>query len=274
MLTRHERWHTDGCASRQHWPTVFSMQHISQQKTSLSNMKKKTGLWKTRRVHICCRPRIHANAMYEEKVRKMAAPATAYQQDGRFGTSQFSALWSLTGQMTYELVLKIFPLRYNAIAAVRVHGSDQDGGKTYAVGEFRGKLQPAFSWNLISKTNPLLIHRTYPTTHSTPTRRTQGRLSEALSVIPQGKENLSTCAKSPSPEHEVSDRVSWLGFLWPQSDPPNKHHDGRPTSNLTTKPSHILSTSLDLNPTTRSQTPAVSVTDTVSKHKHHPKRVQ
>jgi len=30
---------------------------------------------------------------------------TAYQQDGRFSTSEFTALWSVIGQMTYELVL-------------------------------------------------------------------------------------------------------------------------------------------------------------------------
>jgi hypothetical protein len=33
----------------------------------------------------------------------------------------------LTGHMTYELVLKRFPMRYNVIAGVKVHGSDQDG---------------------------------------------------------------------------------------------------------------------------------------------------
>jgi hypothetical protein len=42
--------------------------------------------------------------------------------------SQFTSQWSLTGHMTYELVLKIFPVQYNVIAGVKVHGSYQDGG--------------------------------------------------------------------------------------------------------------------------------------------------
>jgi hypothetical protein len=50
--------------------------------------------------------------------------------------------------------------------------------------------------------------------------------------------------KSPSPEHEASDRVSWLGFLWPPKDPLNKHHDGGPTSNPTTSHSYILAKSI------------------------------
>jgi hypothetical protein len=71
--------------------------------------------------------------------------------------------------------------------------------------------------------SPFHIHRTFPTTHSTPTWRTQRRL---LQHFPWSHtENWSTCAKSPSPEHEAPDWVSWLEFLWSQSDPPNKHHD-------------------------------------------------
>jgi hypothetical protein len=31
--------------------------------------------------------------------------------------------------MTHELVLKRFPMRYNVIDGIKVHGSDEDGGK-------------------------------------------------------------------------------------------------------------------------------------------------
>ena len=50
--------------------------------------------------------------MYRVKARKMAAPVTGWafrqhlSQDGRFGMSPFTSWWSVTGQMTYELVLK------------------------------------------------------------------------------------------------------------------------------------------------------------------------
>ena len=65
---------------------------------------------------------IYANAMFKVKARKMAAHLSlAYQQDGRCGTSSFTSLLFLTGQMNYELVLQRFPLQYNAVVGVNVH---------------------------------------------------------------------------------------------------------------------------------------------------------
>ena len=166
---------------------------------------------------------------------------------------------------------KRFPLRYNAVAGVKVHGSNQHGGKIYAARAFPGKLRPAFSWNIISKRNPFLFIAHFRQTFWRP----HGEPREDIwSTLRDPTWNLSTCAKSPSPENEASDRVSWLGFLWLQSDPPNKHHDRGPTSHPTNETSHVLPKSLDPNLTIRSQTPAVRVNDNVSKHKHHPKRVQ
>ena len=73
------------------------------------------------------------------------------------------------------------------MAGVKVHGHDQDGGKIYVAGDFPGKLQLAFSRNLISKRNPIPYSSHISDTPFDAHAENSEKTSEAPSAIPTRK---------------------------------------------------------------------------------------
>jgi len=205
------------------------------------------------RAYICCRPSIYANAKYKVKVRKMAAPLSLSTGWAfRYKSVHFTVvrnwsndLWIGLKKISNALQCNRWrkgswpwPRWWKDLCSQRL--SRKTAASLLTESHFQEEPIPYSSH--ISD-NPFDAHTEYPV-----------KTSEAHSVIPQGKGNVSTCA---SFEHEASDRVSWLGFLWPPSDTSNKHHDRGPTSNPTNEPSRVLTKLLGPNPIIPSQTKRV-----------------
>jgi hypothetical protein len=96
LLARHERWHMDGCACRQHWPWFFLYNILHNKWRHNSNIQ-------NRRAYICCRSSIYTNSMHKVKARKMAAPLSPHISRMRVSvcvTSLYSGPWLVKWPMS------------------------------------------------------------------------------------------------------------------------------------------------------------------------------